>query len=67
MEIIGFILDGVTYKAIEDPDDGYRSFCTELQVCDEVISNKFPTQKVRGSMKECSYGAMHEIPFSFMM
>jgi hypothetical protein len=50
--VVRFVLDGKTYKAIEDPDDGYRSYCKELEVCDEVVSNKFPPQKVMGKMKD---------------
>lgn len=30
-----FTLDGVTYKAVEDPDDGYRSYCKELIVTEQ--------------------------------
>lgn len=29
---IKFKLDGVTYKATENPDDGYRSYCKELEI-----------------------------------
>ena len=52
--VVRFVLDGKTYKAIEDPDDGYRSHCNELEVCDEVVSNNFPPQKVMGKMKDNS-------------
>jgi hypothetical protein len=27
-----FTLDGVTYTAIEDPGDGYRSYCGDFEV-----------------------------------
>ena len=50
--VVRFVLDGITYKVIEDPDDGLRSFCEELQICDEVVSNNFSPQKVFGKMKE---------------
>ena len=50
--VIRFVIDGKTYKAIEDPDDGYRSNCRELEVTDEIITNMFPPQKVMGKMKE---------------
>jgi hypothetical protein len=46
VEVVRFVLDGVTYKAVEDPDDGYRSRCDELIVCDEKISNIFVPHKV---------------------
>ena len=42
---ISFILDGVTYTAIEDPSDGYRSAMKELIVGGEV-KNTFPPCEV---------------------
>jgi len=50
--VVRFVLGGKTYKAIEDHDDGYRSHCKELVVCDEVVSNNFHPQKVWGKMKD---------------
>jgi hypothetical protein len=38
-----FVLDDVTYLAIEDPTDGYRSHMRELQSEDgNIVSNVFP-------------------------
>jgi hypothetical protein len=51
-DVVRFVLDGRTYKAIEDPSDGYRSYLQDLIVTDEVISNTFPPQEVIGIMKE---------------
>lgn len=31
-EYLEFNLDGVTYRAVEDPADGYRSYCSNLQI-----------------------------------
>ena len=53
-EVVRFVLDGKTYKAIEDPSDGYRSYLQDLVITDEVISNTFPPQEVIGKMKEDS-------------
>lgn len=50
--VIRFVLDGITYKAIEDPDDGELSFLQELKVTDEKIKNTFEPQKVIGKMKD---------------
>lgn len=61
VEVVRFVLDGITYKAIENPDDGYRSLCKELLVCNEAVSNKFPPQKVRGSVKGNTSGNMHDV------
>lgn len=41
-----FCLDGVTYEAQEDPDDGYRSYMKELQVTEKRCTNTFPAQPV---------------------
>jgi hypothetical protein len=45
-DVVRFVLDGRTYKAIEDPSDGYRSYLEDLIVTDEIISNTFPPQLV---------------------
>ena len=50
-EVVRFVLDDKTYKAIEDPDDGYRSYLGELEITDEKISNNFPAQRVIGVMR----------------
>lgn len=47
-----FILDGITYKAVEDPSDGYRSYLRSIEISDEKVSYTFPPQKVIGRMKE---------------
>lgn len=42
-----FILDGVTYCAIEDPGDGYRSYLEGIYVSsDYQVLNKFEPQPV---------------------
>lgn len=50
--VVRFVLDGVTYKAIEDPDDGYRSYCSELIMCDEPVANNFQPHVVMAKMKD---------------
>lgn len=37
-----FTLDGVTYAAIEDPDDGYRSHMRDLIICEEPAKIQLP-------------------------
>lgn len=58
-EVVRFVIDGKTYKATEDPDDGYRSYLNEIKVTDEKVTNTFPPQKVIGKMKddESRYGS----------
>ena len=60
-EVVRFVLDGKTYKATEDPNDGYRSYLKELEVTDEVTSNNFPPQKVLGKMKGDDTHLVHDI------
>jgi hypothetical protein len=47
-EVLRFTLDGVTYEAIEDPSDGYRSSMQGLYVTDTPIRNAFAPIKVVG-------------------
>jgi hypothetical protein len=50
-ESISFTLDGVTYMATEDPDDGYRSMMREIKIVDQELSNKFPEVEVMCTMR----------------
>ena len=43
---IRFILDGITYCATEDPDDGYRSALGDIRSSSIAISNMFPPIRV---------------------
>ena len=38
---VKFTLDDVTYVAVEDPEDGYRSACRDIEISKEVLSNSF--------------------------
>ncbi len=49
-QVIRFVLDGKTYIATEDPNDGYRSTCNDLEVSDEPVKNTFSAHKVMGTM-----------------
>lgn len=49
-----FELDGITYKAIEDPDDGYRSYLGNFMIVKEQCKNKIPTHKVIGKLNTSS-------------
>lgn len=51
---IRFKLDGVVYVAIEDPNDGYRSYLGELKVDTKEITNAFTGVEVKGVYKEQS-------------
>ena len=50
-QLINFVLDGVTYTAVEDPVDGYRSCMKEIKVSDFKVTNKFKAVKVVGTMR----------------
>ena len=49
------ILDDITYKIMEDPCDGYRSYLGEITVCTDNVTNKFPPQIVEGKMSTDAY------------
>ena len=49
--VLNFTLDGVTYSAIEDPDDGYRSLLDEIRISDRVPVNIFEPVCVRAQMR----------------
>ena len=51
-QIIRFRLDGKTYIATEDPDDGYRSHMKDINESTDPMNNSFPPCKVIGSMDE---------------
>ena len=48
---VRFRLDGKTYTAAENPDDGYRSSMDELRVGDEPVQNRWRAVRVVGSMR----------------
>ncbi len=50
--VFRFVLDGITYKATEDPSDGYRSYLEDLETTEEKVDYTFPPQKVIGKMRE---------------
>jgi len=61
---INFVLDGKTYTAIEDPEDGYRSCMEKIFVSDKKIKNTFEAVEVVGSMKpEGDYEVNETIQF----
>lgn len=45
-QIMSFILNGVTFTAVESPDDGYRSHMRNILVERFFVSNKFQPVKV---------------------
>jgi len=48
-----FTLDGKTYTAIEDPNDGYRSMMNSLTMTEgEHTTNRFPPQRVMAAMRK---------------
>lgn len=51
-QTISFILDGVTYTAVEDPEDGYRSSMNSLMVSGVAVANTFQPVAVICRMSE---------------
>lgn len=54
MSII-FILDGVAYRAEEDPDDGYRSYMKELVVLSDEEAEKLCKNRFEPEEVVCEY------------
>lgn len=52
VETFSFVLDGKTYTAAQDPNDGYRSSMDFLYESNEPITNPFSGQQVLGTMRE---------------
>lgn len=51
---IKFTIDDTTYMALEDPDDGYRSYMRELIIVEEECQTKLPNISVCCHMRESS-------------
>jgi hypothetical protein len=47
-----FVLDDITYMAIEDPDDGYRSSMNKIIITNEKCTNKIPVHFVNGEIDD---------------
>lgn len=63
-QVVNFVLDGVTYSAIEDPEDGYRSSMREIRVVNHGIANPFPSiQVIAVEMRNCGRGDCMGIDF----
>lgn len=50
--VILFTLDGITYKLVENPDDGYRSYCGDIEISDVAPKYNFQGIRVICSMME---------------
>lgn len=44
--VVYFALDGITYKVIENPDDGYRSYLDSIEISTHVPKYSFEGVKV---------------------
>jgi hypothetical protein len=49
---VKFTLDDITYLAIEDPADGYRSYCEKLKISSGGCKIKLPNIPVNCIMKQ---------------
>ncbi len=50
-QVVNFVLDGKTYTAIEDPEDGYRSCMKEIKEGLTEVKNTFYPIEVMAIMK----------------
>ena len=53
---VKFKLDGITYMAVEDPDDGYRSCCRDLEIVNEECKISLPNILVECKMRDDFHG-----------
>ena len=58
---VKFTIDGITYMALEDPDDGYRSYMNELEIVEEPCKIKLPNILVCCHMKGDGEWAKNDI------
>lgn len=56
-QVVNFVLDGITYTATEDPEDGYRSCMREIKVSDFRVTNIFPAIQVLGVMRRREFSS----------
>ena len=61
-EALRFVLDGVTYEAVEDPGDGYRNSMEGCYVTETPVKNTFAPVKVIGRWRtESQYSGTDEV------
>lgn len=61
-QVLNFTLGGVTYSAVEDPGDGYRSSLRHLIVSETPTKNTFAPVRVNGRMRpKGEHGAEHDV------
>lgn len=60
-ETFTFVLDGVTYQAIQDPSDGYRSSMRDIRIIEAEVGNRFEGVRVFGHMSEEGHGSAHNV------
>ncbi len=56
-----FTLDGTTYRAVEDPDDDYRSSMEDIDVLSLQLRNVFEPIAVEGRMKASFNGNQNDV------
>lgn len=60
-EVLRFVLDGVTYMAIQNPSDGWRSSMDALVVSTDPVNNCFPPVPVLASYRTEGYGGTDDV------
>jgi hypothetical protein len=60
-QVVKIMLDNTTYEAMEDPDDGYRSFCDYIIISDDMPRYTFPDYEVFCKMKPNDRYDEHEV------
>lgn len=55
-----FALDGETYQLLEDEDDGYRSYCKEIEISKQKIRPEFSIAVVCTPYEDDDNGGEHD-------
>jgi len=45
-QVVKIMLDGTTFELMENPDDGYRSFCEDAIISDDTPRYTFPDYEI---------------------
>ena len=60
-QVVRIMLDGETFEFMENPDDGYRSFCEDVIISNDIPRYTFPDYEIICKMKPDDKYSKHEV------
>ena len=60
-QVVKIMLDGTTFELMENPDDGYRSFCEDVIISDDMPRYTFPDYEIICKMKPDDRYDKHDV------